>query len=145
MIWKSWVRKWPSLCNDNSSLFLPQESVLPRPRNSSLPLCVRYISNVSSWKLFYSWQKVTNDVGYLNITFLHIKRGRILCKCSWCRLSSFPFYHSGREEIMWNVFNYLHALSWFKITQGCVSYILILVNSLILLPHVIDQLTEPHN
>ena len=83
--------------------------------------------------------------GIFDITFLHAERGRLQCKCSWSRLNSFPFYHSGREEIMWKVFNYLHALSWFKITRGCVSYILILVNSLIFLPHVINRLTEPHN
>jgi len=96
-------------------------------------VCGIYLICIIMETLFYSWQKVTNDVGYLNITFLHAERGRIQRKCSWCRLNSFPFYHLGREEIMWNVFNFLHALSWFKITQGCVSYILILVNSLILL------------
>jgi len=126
MIWKSSVRKW-SLCKWHFLSFFSARRAYPPSLEKFVPatVCAVYIYLICIIM-------ETNDVGYLNRTILHAKRGTLRCKCSWCRLNSFPFNHSEGEEIMWNVFNYVRALSWFKITQGCVSYIFILANSLIL-------------
>ena len=108
-------------------------------RNTSLPLCVRYILCIIMDKLYCSCQERECHMCNIGTKPSFDQKELIwICKCSKIIASTFSrFTTQGttcHKEIIWNVFKYLHGQSWFQILKSVCHYILISVNSLILFP-----------